>query len=401
MKKNSILRCIKDKLHTYIKVKLGINTKERFVANINLDITKKQTRVLLIYLDMFHSSKQIQNNVDKRSGTCHTNRYELFQIIKCFIELDCCIDVCANYDKDAVQYINNYEYDIVFGLGDVFRCVSQNTKAYRILYMTENPYHISLEKETERIEYFKQRTGKSIPLYRTGMFFKENDEAMADAIICLGDEKYFQYLNKPIKRITPSGFFNDKFKGTFKRERKSFLVFGTDGFVHKGIDLLVEVFNKHLDWNLYICGYHVKEEMKRLALNLSCNIHDCGYIDVLSDEFAMLAGECTYILLPSCSEATSTAILTGMRHAMIPVVMHGNGFDDFSEYCYFFDGFRIEQIEGKICEILEQPAEVDEILCSKISKYANEQFSLEHFTHQLYEVLKRFVEAQRENKETE
>lgn len=396
------MKHIKDKLRVYVKNRLGVNTKERFVANINLDITRKQTRVLLVYLDLYYSSKQIRDNTaDKKRGTCHTNRSELFQIINCFIKLDCCIDVCANDDKDAIQYINNYEYDIILGLGDIFRYAAKNTRAYKILYMTENPYNISLVRETERIEYFKQRNGKDIPIYKTGKFFKKNDEKIADAIICMGDEKYYQYLNKPVERIFPSAFYNARFSSTLNRKKKSFLVLGTDGFVHKGIDLLVEVFNKHLDWNLYICGYHVNEEMKRLGLRLTSNIHDCGYIDVLGDEFVSLAEECTYILLPSCSEATATAVLTGMRHAMIPVVMHGNGFDEFAEYCYFFDGFKIEQIEEKICQILEEPEENVEKLCIKISKYANEQFSLEHFTERLYAVLKRFVEEQREIKEIE
>lgn len=383
---------IKDKIYNYLEARLGTNTRERFVSNINLDLTSKQKRVLIVYLDIFSSSNQIMDSVKRISGACHTNRFELFQIIKCFIRLDYCIDVCANYDLDAIKYIENHKYDVILGLGEVFRRVSENTEAFKILYMTENPYYVSLVKEKERIEYFKQRTGKELPLHRTGMFFKDGDEKKADAIICMGEETYFKHLNIPVERIYPSGFYNDKEFNISNRKRKSFLVFGTDGFVHKGVDLLVEVFNKHLEWQLYICGYHIMEEVERLGLTLTDNIHDCGYIDVRSDRFVELVEECTYILLPSCSESTSTSILTGMRHALIPIVTHGNGFDELSQYCYFFDSFLIEDIEKKIIEILEDP-ETDVIEFSKkIQEMANQQFSLEQFTERLYVALKHLLD---------
>lgn len=383
---------VKNQIYKCLEKKMGVNTKERFVPDINRDFTKIQKRVLIVYLDMFQASNQIHKNLKKESGTCHTNRYEFFQIIKCFIQLDCCIDICANYDKEAINYIKEREYDIVFGLGDIFRYVcSKGNAKYKILYLTENPYSVSLKKESERIAYFKERTGKQISLYRTGMFFKDGDENYADAIVCLGEKQYLLNSNKKVKKLYPTGFYNSKIKNFSQRDKKSFLVFGTDGFVHKGIDLLIEVFNKNLDWNLYICGYQVESQMDRLDLKHTDNIHDCGYIDVESNVFFELIGKCTYIVQPSCSEATSTAVLTGMRHGLIPIVMHGNGFDDFSQYCYFFDGYKIEQIEQNLKDVLKHSPSDIQSMSKKIYEYANAHFNLNYFFESMYKILEELI----------
>lgn len=388
-----MVKIIKEKVKEYLIKRLSINTVDRFVPNINLDTTKKQKRVLLIYLDLISSSQQISmNDKDKKSGTCHTNRYELFQIIRALIQLDCCIDVCSFAEPEAKQYIDTKQYDVVLGLGEMFRYAAEHSNAYKILYMTENPYYISYQREKERVDYYNSRHGMQETLFRTGMFFKENDERLADAIICMGEPAYYQQLNVPVKRIFPSAFLNEAFGDYSKREKANFLVLGTDGFIHKGNDLLVEVFNKHSEWNLYMCGYQVTETIKKLGLTLSENIHDCGYIDIGSENFKQLAELCTYIVLPSCSEAPSTAVLTGMRHGMIPIVCHGNGLDDLDKYCIFFDGYMLSDIEKKLEQVMELSDEEIIKRREEIVTYANQEFSLEKFSQRIYENMRQLLE---------
>ena len=354
--------------------------------------------MLLVYIDMIEASIQIANAYSSgESGSVHTNRLELFQIIKGLIELDFCIDVCGNDDIQAQGYIETNEYDLIIGLGELFRWAVERKDAYSIIYMTENPYYVSLEREQERIDYFYQRHNKRNILTRTGKFFKKNDEELADAIICLGEKKYYEGLKKPIGRIYPSAFLNKKFDITkTHRKRNNFLIFGTDGFIHKGIDLVVDIFLKHPEWGLYICGFQVEKSIKEIMdINIQgTNIYDCGYIRVDSDEFLVLANKCNFILQPSCSEATSTAVLTGMRHGMIPVVMHGNGFDLMEEYCYYFEGFHLEEIEAKLKELCKLPEKELEDRSQMIYRYANRVFTLERFGEQFKEALHRTMRGE-------
>lgn len=383
---------IKKTVKEYLIKRFGLNRVERFVPNINLDNTRKQKKVLLIYLDLFGASNSISKDKENaKSGMRHTNNAEFFQIINALIKMDCCIDVCIHNEPEAKEYLKKKEYDVIIGLGTMFRYAVENSSAYKILYMTENPYEVSYKREMERIEYFKERTGREAALYRTGMFFKQDDDKKVDAIICMGEEKYFDKLEIPVKRIAPSAFYNVHFKDRSRRRKTNFLVLGTDGFIHKGNDLLVQVFNCHPEWDLFMCGYHVTREAGDLGLYMSDNIHDCGYVDIESDAFLELAEKCTFLLQPSCSEASSTAVLTGMRHAMIPIVMHGNGFDLWNEYCMFFEGYQLKDIERTIEEAMGMQEQKIDMWCQKICDFANDEFSLKRFSERIFESLQELI----------
>lgn len=370
------------------------NRYGNIVPNINLDLTKKQKKVLLVYLDLVDASAQIASYYYKNeSGAMHTNRSELFQIINCFVKMDYCIDVCAHDDKKALKYIEMNEYDIIFGLGEVFRWAVEHKKAFKVLYLTENPYYISCQREKERLDYFFARYHKKKDMVRTGMFFKENEEKNVDAVVCLGEEKYVRNQNETVYKIFPSAFFNKEFRfeKCIERKKNCFLVLGTDGFVHKGNDLLVEVFNNHPEWELYLCGVGITDIInKELNLKLKYNnIHDCGYINVNSNSFLELVNKCSFIIQPSCSEATSTAILTGMRHGLIPIVSQGNGFEAFKEYCLFFDGFHLEDVELAIKRATEFSNDEIRERSEQIYDYAKDVFTLKRYTESMLAVVKK------------
>lgn len=314
----------------------------------------------------------------------HTNRYEYCQIIHYFINKNYILDICACNDTDIIAYAQKQQYDVIFGLGEVFRKVSPQSTAFKILYLTENPYKISYEREMERIQYFYQRHKIKTNLVRTGAFFQENDEKLADAIICMGDTKYLSHLDVTVKRIWPTAFINAHPIKFDKRRLQNFLVLGTDGFIHKGIDLLIEVFSRHNDWNLYLCGSNIHGTLKKLRyLPVSNNIHDCGYINVMSEQFVELAEKCMYILLPSCSEAPSTAVLTGMVHGLLPIIMLGNGMDNFSEYCLYFDDFHVDSMEKTLCNAVSY----SQIKCVEkaieIMQFAKKEFTIDNFSQNI------------------
>lgn len=188
------------------KIYLKIQGQERFIADINLDCTKGQKRILISYLDYQRTTWELTQNYR------HTNRQEMMQIIRVCIENDWRIDVCGCNDKNARKEIRVDYYDYILGFGDNFRYAKEkNPNAISIIYMTENPYDISNARETERIKYFKERTGRNFGLERTGVYYKKDDEKIADAVICLGDKKYFKN-NQKVVRIWPSALKNPVFK---------------------------------------------------------------------------------------------------------------------------------------------------------------------------------------------
>ncbi len=249
--------------------------------------------------------------------------------------------------------------------------------------MTENPYDISYEKETERIRYLKERTGRDFQLERTGVYYHKDDEKKADAVICMGDETYFPE-SENVKRIWPSALKNPSFSLDFSVKKKTnFLVYGVDGFVHKGNDILLEIFARHPEWTLYLCGARGAEKAREAGYKIPPNVQAMGYVDTLSAQFSEIVGRCYYLLLPSCSEAPSTAVLTGMRHGMLPIVSKGIGLDGLSEYCRFFEDYHIEAVEA----VLESAVHAEESglqeQSRKITDYADAHFKLEDYTEKL------------------
>lgn len=377
MKKFSLSHVIKDicrKCNIQFR-KIDPRRSENIVLGINGDYSRVQRRILISYLDYGRTAYSL------RHKNVHTNLQEMMQMIKVLIDMDFCIDVCACNNKEAALEMSSDCYDYILGFGEMFRLARQrNPKAYAIIYMTENPYTVSRAREQERIDYFYERTGKRISLERTGKFYSEREEQTADAVICLGEKRYFG--EKPVQRVYPSAFKNARYdqNNSKKRQSTSFMVFGVKGFVHKGNDLLIEVFRMHPEWKLYMCGREIDKECRQLGIKPPCNVIDCGFVDVQSDRFVELAELCPFILLPSCSEGMSTSLLTCMRHGQIPVTMRGTGMDELSQYCEFFEDYHIPAIEKKLEALASMADTVREDYSSRIYLYANEQFTLARYT---------------------
>lgn len=368
--------------------KIDPRRSENIVLGINQDCLKEQKKILISYMDYDRTAYSL------RHANAHTNLQEMMQMVRVLIDMDFCIDVCACNNADAALEMPSDYYDYIIGFGDMFRLARQrNPKAYTIMYMTENPYSVSKAGERERIDYFYERTGKKISYARTGKFYLENDELLADAIICLGEKRYFR--NSKVQRVYPSAFKNEKYEVNVCQRRKNtnFLVFGVKGFVHKGNDLLLEVFQKHPEWNLYMCGREILDECKKLGLKLPDNVIDCGFIDVSSDKFLELVEICPFVLLPSCSEGMSTSLLTCMRHGQIPVTMRGTGMDELEAYCEYFEDYHISAIESRLEELVSMDRKEVVNLSNKIYQFANENFTLEKYTENIRRCIEVLLEC--------
>lgn len=291
------------------------------------------------------------------------------------------VDLCsckANLRKETL----NKQYDIIFGFGPAFFEAARICPDARlILYLTENPYYISFQRENERLEYLYQRRKIKQKIERTGMFFKENDENKVDAIICLGEEKYVDSEDRIVKRIFPSGFLNNEFKPDFRKKKStSFLILASMGFVHKGYDIVFEVAMKHPEWTIHYCGSGLPTQLKRIRMKKPENVIDHGFVDICSAYFLQIIEETTFIIQPSCSEASSTAILTAMRHGIIPITTKGNGLDELDRYIYFTDDYRLEAIETIMLEASRKPVEELKERAQQIYLYANKEFSISSFS---------------------
>jgi hypothetical protein len=351
------------------------NIGSAVILNLNSTVSNNQQRALICYLTdpYFITLENISRTIS----------YEILKIVKVFSELGYCIDIIGCNNVRSIEYIKTRNYDLIFGFGETFFKVTRLQPDVRsILYMTENHPNFSFEEEKKRNEYFYARHGRKPRLSRSGNFYKkEHLEFRYSDIITLSDtEPLKPQYGRPYS-IFPTGIINYNY--TFKNKnhqsaKTNFLWLGSYGAIHKGLDLLIDIFKKRDDIVLHICGF-TKEDRNVLKIPHRENIIEYGHINIRSDLFLSIVEKCSYIILPSCSEACSTSITTGMLHGLIPIVIRNSGFNKLGDNAIFLDDYKIEYLDAKLTEFANYS--IDELakLSKRVFDFAHNNFSISVF----------------------
>ncbi len=335
---------------------------------------KGQKKVVICYLTLPH-------RLFWRVVT--TQSTEISSMISVFTELGYCIDVISFADVQCVEYIKNIHYDLILGFGDSFyKLTTFQPEAVSILYMTEHHPEFSYQEEKKRLDYFKERHKKVAKITRSGKFYKLShlNKKYSNVITMSETSPFINQYRKPYS-IFPTGIINENF--VFKSKdhrsaRKHFLWLGSFGAIHKGLDLLIDVFKKRDDIVLHICGLR-NQEKKVFRWEQRKNIIEYGVINIRSEVFLELVDKCSYIILPSCSEGFSTSVATGMLHGLIPIVMENTGFNRLGNNALFLNNYKLDYLDLKLTEFSNET----EINLQLLSKRAFD-FAREHFTVSAY-----------------
>jgi len=378
------------KLIKKILEKFGVFMYISLIRNININpLNLTQPRILISYL-----CSLFELDVTKPIGRTHY--FEINEMLKIFSERGYCIDLVNCNSCIQINKIKNIKYDIIFGFGEVFYQMSLlQPQAKTILYMTENHPIISEEEEVKRKDYYYMRHNKKVKFTRSGRFYtKIHLSKKYDHIITMSDLWPLQSQYNKIYSIFPTGLVNTNFVFAEKNHdlcKKKYLWMGSSGAIHKGLDLLVDIFSKKPDFHLYVCGLNSKDRafLNYLAQN---NIHDCGYVDIQSNMFLEIVNKCTYIILPSCSEACSTSVVTGMLHGLIPIVMRDAGFNKLENNALFFEDYQIDYMTKKIIEFSNYDNIYLSDLRENIYSWASSHFSLNAFRDTFANIIDSIIE---------
>ncbi len=114
-------------------------------------------------------------------------------------------------------------------------------------------------------------------------------------------------------------------------DKCDFLFLASTGQVHKGLDLLLDIFRRHPEWTLHVCSnFHEETDFCRAFrrdLFFRPNIIAHGFTSLESSRFSRIAQSCSHLILPSCSEANAGSVLCGMAAGLIPIVSEMCGFE--------------------------------------------------------------------------
>lgn len=360
------------------------------VMNLNNIVTDEQPKVLICYLTNEYFIN-LDNNVRR------TISFEILKIVKVFSEFGFCIDIIGFNDIKSLASIKDRQYSMIFGFGETFyQMVKLQPEAISILYMTENHPCFSFQEEKKRIDYFYARHRRHARFGRSGNFYKlKHLDTKYSYVITLSETEPLKCQYDRPYFIFPTGIINPKYKFKYKDHQSSkmnFLWLGSYGAIHKGLDLLLDVFSKRDDIILHICGLS-KQDRKILKIQNRRNIVEYGHIDIRSNFFLNIVETCSFIILPSCSEACSTSVTTGMLHGLIPIVMKDSGFNRLADNAIFLDDYKIEYLDSKLSEFINFSSKELELISKKVFDFAQQNFLIaifeENFRTIMQDILKK------------
>ncbi len=265
----------------------------------------------------------------------------------------------------------------------------------KIYFSTGTYWREHNRAEQQRFDALEARRGVRLPPDRPIEDSEEQANALADGIICLGNQaardSYGKFpvvyaLNNATYPLNLGQAAAQDYKKNHKKDheqgRTNFLFLSSDGNVHKGLDLLLEVFSEP-DMQgvaeLTVCQ-RIRPDfyaLYRRELEETPNIHFAGHLDLQSGLFQEIAAKCTFLLHPSCAEGQPGAVLDGMRYGLIPVLTPENHID--VDTCGFLISPSLPEMAEEVKRLSRLPAEECRRLAGNAQQVAATQFSEEQF----------------------
>lgn len=212
----------------------------------------------------------------------------------------------------------------------------------------------------------------------------------ADCVTLCGNDfniNTLRYLSKPVYKLpqAPPAVYPWPDDKEFGSCRTNFLWFGSHGFVHKGLDLVLEAFAEMPDYQLYVCGPLNKEEDFVAAyykeLYQSPNIHAVGWVDVESPEFTMMAKRCLGLVYPSCAEAGGGNVIVCMHAGLIPLVSYESSVD-VEDFGVMFKDNSVNTIQDAVRMVSALPPDQLRGMARKAWEFARANHTKEKFTEE-------------------
>jgi glycosyltransferase involved in cell wall biosynthesis len=266
----------------------------------------------------------------------HTAYWESRRMAETFADLGYAVDVINS--ADARDFHPRKPYSFFVGHRHNFDRIAKrvNDSCIKTLHCDVAHWLFHNTAGSSRLLDLQRRKGVTLPLLRV----QEPNRAIehADKATVLGNEftiGTYAYAHKPVHRVlisTPAVYPWPADK-QFDACRKTFLWFNSNGFVHKGLDLVLEAFAGMPDLHLIVCGPiedQLEKEFKHTyyrELYETPNIHTANWVEDASKEFLEIARECVAVISASCSEGGGGSIISCMQAGLIPVVNYETSVD--------------------------------------------------------------------------
>lgn len=376
----------------YILICIGVIHPKR---SFNLDyrpsahkIAKLNKSALLSYIGNFD-----EFNENDSKYYHHIKYWRSSELIKILNELGYLVDVI---DYRDVSYKPRKKYDLFIGHGGInFIPIAKLLRIQaKIIYLSTGAYwKFHNTQEALRFYELEKRRNFSLKPDRRIIHSEEKALSLVDGIIGTGNrftrKTYSQYAS--VIMVNNCVLYEPqvlKSLKDFERGRTQFLYFAGGGNVHKGLDLLLEVFTK-LDFHLWICTI-IDEEFNKLfrkELSEYDNIHNLGWVNTGSETFEEIVRTCNFIILPSSSEGGVQSVVECMNQGLIPIVSEECGID-VGDCGYIFPNCSVTEITNVVKQVVALSNQECLNLSEKIKILVKTDYSKLNYSNKILTAIK-------------
>jgi hypothetical protein len=322
----------------------------------------------------------------------HSNAWECREIAELLIRRGFTLDV-ANWDDVGAG--KNVSYDLIFDVHQRLGALPENGAKLN-LHATGSYPRFSSSAEEMRLNNIAARRGIRLKPRRSNQrpsldaFDRSMDRA--HQVTLIGNQTtlntYPEIVRDKIQLVLATGstFSRPRNLDTVRRE-PSFLWYNGVGAVHKGLDLLLELFGRRHDWTLHIVG-PVDQEIDfalayRRELFQTPNIVFHGFRFPYSREFHEIASGTMAFVNPTCSEGISTASITCMQYGLYPIVSLNAGISLPNGVGTVLTECSLSEIEEALEMILAQSESTLREKSREIQTWSQEVYSRREFSRRM------------------
>ncbi|MEX0804154.1 MAG: glycosyltransferase [Candidatus Binatia bacterium] len=383
--------------------RLGILAGEvkKFVFNTPREFNKLEKRFISVkpegplrgHVLLCYENQAFFVKPGERVPNDHTNRWEALEIAKTFREIGYQVDVIGE-NNDRFMPVKPYAFFVGNRINFERIAKSLNQDCVKILHIDTAHWLFNNTGEHQRLLALQRRRNFTLPTRRS---LKPNLAIEhADYATILGNEftiSTYRYAKKPIYRLpisTPVEYpwAEDK---DFEQSRKHFLWFGSGGFVHKGLDLVLDAFADMPEYHLTICGpIHKEKDFMRAyheMLYQLPNIHTEGWVDIGGSRFLEITRNCLGLIYPSCSEGGGGSVISCMHAGLIPIVSREASVDVNESFGLILKECSIEEIKNSIRKISSLSAQELKQMAQTAWDFARANHTKERFAGEYKKII--------------
>lgn len=328
----------------------------------------------------------------------HSNNWESREIVHVFLKLGYIVDVIDCLYNGPLPETN---YDVIFDIYiNLQRMAPFNSRAVKLLHLTGAYFKYSNAAELKRVSDLETRKNGLYTPKRLVANTELNERSLklSHKISLIGNthtlHTYPDEYHHKISLVSVSGSQLNFLKSVrdYISDKKEFLWLFGGGVVHKGLDLLLEVFSKNRNLVLNIVGDIRNEkdfiQLYQHELTKLPNIKAHGYLNLSDRKFIEITNTSFCFIAPSCSEGMSPAVATCLQIGLYPIISRDTGVTLPEDAGTYLESCSIEEIESAIFGLLKMK---DRDIISQIERcqaMALKTFNRDQFTSNITRFIK-------------